>query len=143
MKTFPVVETDFLLGLRKGDEKHRWSASILELVRTKKAEDLAVCGSAFVEIGIGLRGRVSRPDTIEVMRNLRALTNLIQEIPLSGSILTSALELEERLSVSNLFDCLHAATAISHDAVIVSDDAFYEQVPGLRRLSLKGFTKKP
>lgn len=54
----------------------------------------------------------------------------------------SGLELEERPSVSNLFKCLHAATALSYDAAIVSDDRFYDRVPNITRLSLADFAKK-
>ena len=54
----------------------------------------------------------------------------------------TGLELEQRLAISNLFDCLHAATALHNDAVIVSDDRFYEQIPNLRRLSLEYFVNE-
>jgi len=137
-----VLGTDFLLGLRKGSGKHESSMAILELAKMRRAKKLAICGSAFVEIGVGLRGSLTKTDIVEVLRNLHVLTGLIMEIPLSSFILMSGLELEQRISVSNLFDCLHAATALSHDAIMVSDDPFYEQVPGLTRLSLTGFVQK-
>jgi len=138
----PVLETDFLLGLRKGDKKHQLSVEIIELAKARRAKKLAICGSAFVEIGVGLRGTMSKTDIIEVLRNLRALTITIAEIPMNSLLLMSGLELEQRLSVSNLFDCLHAATALSHDAVMVSDDPFYEKVSGLMRLSFEDFVKE-
>jgi len=142
MRTLPVLETDFLLGLRKGDKKYQSSVAILELTKMRRTKKLAICGSAFIEIGIGLRGSLIKTDIVEVLRNLRALTGSIMEIPLSSFILMSGLELEQKISVSNLFDCLHAATALVHDAIMVSDDPFYEQVPGLTRLSLTGFVQK-
>jgi predicted nucleic acid-binding protein len=135
----PVLETDFLLGLRKEDKKHQTSMKILELAKARKIKKLSACGSAFVELGVGLRGSLKKPDIVEALRLIRALTTPIPEIPLSSLILMNGLELEQRLAISNLFDCLHAATALDHDAVIVSDDHFYEQVPNLRRLSLEYF----
>ena len=138
----PILETDFLLGLRSGDSKHSSSLAILRLATARKVKKLAICGSAFVEIGVGMRGSLTRPDIVEVLLNLRALVASIAEIPLSSLIIMSGLELEDRLSVTNLFDCLHAATALSHDAVIVSDDRFYEKVPGLTRLSFTNFLQK-
>mgnify|MGYP001136891544 CR=1 FL=1 len=138
----PVLETDFLLGLRKEDKKHQTSMKVLELAKAGKVKKLAACGSAFVELGVGLRGSLKKHDIVEALRLLRALTNPIPEIPLSSLILMNGLELEQRLAISNLFDCLHAATALYHDAVIVSDDRFYEQVPNLRRLSLEYFVEE-
>gem|GEM_PF-2088675 len=134
----PVLGTDFLTGLRRGDKKHRLCMSMLDLAEAWKVKKLAVCGSAFIEIGVGMSGSLVMRDIIEVLRNLRALTIPITEIPLS-LIVISGLELEEGLSVSNLFHCLHVATALKYDAVIVSDDRFYEQIPSITRLSLKDF----
>jgi len=142
VRGLPVLETDFLLGLRKGDKKHESCMAILELARARRVKKLAVCGSAFVEIGVGLRGSLTKADIVEVLRNLRALTTPMVEIHLSSLLLMSGLELEQRLSISNLFDCLHAATALSHDAVMVSDDPFYEEVPNLTRLTLAGLVQK-
>jgi len=116
--------------------------AILDLAKARKVKKLAVCGSAFVEIGVGMRGSLVRQDIVEVIRNLRALITSIPELPLGSLIIMAGLELEERLSVSNLFDCLHAATALSYDAVMVSDDRFYERVPNMKRLSLTDFVKK-
>lgn len=115
---------------------------ILNLAKAKKIKKFAVCGSAFIEIAVGMRGSLTRPDIVEVLRNLRAITTPLAEVPLSSVIIMSGLELEQRLSVSNLFDCLHAATALTYDAMIVSDDRFYEQVPDLTRLTLADFVKK-
>jgi 3-polyprenyl-4-hydroxybenzoate decarboxylase len=84
---------------------------MLDLAEAWKVKKLAVCGSAFIEIGVGMSGSLVMRDIIEVLRNLRALTIPITEIPLS-LIVISGLELEEGLSVSNLFHCLHVATAL-------------------------------
>jgi len=138
----PVLETDFLLGLRKGDKKHETCIAILELAKARRAKKLAICGLAFVEIGVGLRGRIDKTDIIEVLRNLHALTTAILEIPLDSLLVMSGLEIEQKLHVSNLFDCLHAATALSHDAMMISDDPFYKQVPCLTSLSLADFMQR-
>ena len=118
------------------------SMQILDLAKSRKTKKLAVCGSAFIEIAVGMRGSLTRPNIVEVLRNLRAITTPVVEAPLSSSIVMSGLQLEQKLSVSNLFDCLHAATALSYDTTIVSDDRFYEQVPDLTRHSLTDFVKK-
>lgn len=135
----PVLETDFLLGLRKNDRKYALSKSILEIA---KHGDVLICGSAFVELGIGLRGSLKKAMIIETLQNLYALTSPVKEIPLNHSILLYALEIEQALGVSNLFDCLHAATAQSHDSKIISDDPFYDQVPNLERISFKDFVSR-
>jgi len=135
----PVLETDFLLGLRKKDKKYGLSTAILETAA--ESSELAICGSAFVEVGIGLRGSLGRTEIIETLRSLYALTHSIREIPLTNTILLSALEIEQELGTTNLFDCLHAATAKSHDAIIVSDDPFYDDVPDIKRITLKDFTR--
>jgi len=142
VRSLPVLEADFLLGLRRRDKKHRLCMAILDLAKARKVKKLAICGSAFVEIGVGMRGSLVRQDIVEVIRNLRGLITSIPELPLGSLIIMAGLELEERLSVSNLFDCLHAATALSYDAVMVSDDRFYERVPNMKRLSLTDFVKK-
>ncbi len=136
----PVLETEFLLGLRKKDKKHGLSTSILEIAKDR-SKDLAICGSAFVELGVGLRGSLSRSEIIATLESLYALTNSIKEIPLRSTILLDGLVIEQTLRISNLFDCLHAATALSHDSIIVSDDHFYDKVPNLKRVSLRDFAK--
>ncbi len=137
----PVLETDFLLGLRKKDKKHRLSTPILEIAKDR-SKDVAVCGSAFVELGVGLRGSLGRSEIVETLQSLYALTNSIKEVPLTRAVLLSGLEIEQRLEISNLFDCLHAATALSHDSMIVSDDQFYDKVPNLKRVSLRDFVSR-
>ena len=134
------METEFLLGLRKGDRKHKLSMAILDIARSK-AKQVGICGSAFVEIGVGLRGSLSRAAIVETLHNLYALTSKIKEVPLNRTILLNGLEIEKSLEVSNLFDCLHSATALSQDSVIVSDDCFYDVVPNLKRLSFKDFVE--
>lgn len=136
----PVLETEFILGLRKKDKKYGLSTSILEIAKDRSRE-IAICGSAFVELGIGLRGSLNRSEIIETLQSLYALTSSVKEIPLSHTVLLSGLEIEDSLGITNLFDCLHAATAQSHDSVIISDDSFYDKVPNLERISLKDFVK--
>jgi len=136
----PVLETEFLLGLRKKDKKHGLSTSILEIAKDR-SKDLAICGSAFVELGVGLRGSLNKSEIIATMESLYALTSSIKEIPLRSTILIYGLVIEQTLGISNLFDCLHAATALSHDSIIISDDNFYDEVPNLRRVSLRDFAK--
>ena len=138
----PVLETDFILGLRKGDKKHSVSLEILRLHKNGLTTNLAVCGSAFAELAIGLRGRFSKAEIAETIRNVRALTRGIPEVGLTSTILLRGLELEERLSITNLYDCLHIATAIEHDSNIISDDRFYNSIPNLRRISLEAYVKR-
>jgi predicted nucleic acid-binding protein len=116
------------------------STSILQ--NAKSSSDVFICGSAFIELGIGLRGSLGSAEIIETLQNLYALTSPIREIPLTNTILLSGLEIVQELGISNLFDCLHAATAKSHDSVIISDDAFYDRVPNLERISLKEFASR-
>jgi len=106
-----------------------------------RAKGVAICGSAFIELGVGLRGSISRSEIIETLQSVYALTNRIKEIPLSRTVLLSGLEIEQTMGVSNLFDCLHASTALSHDSIIVSDDPFYDKIPDLKRISLRDFAK--
>lgn len=136
----PVLETEFLFALRKEDKRHALCSTILEIAKDK-SNDLAICGSAFVEIAIGLRGTLSRSEIITTLESSHALVGPIKEIPLHSGILLSGLVLEQTLGTSNLFDCLHAATALSHDSMIVSDDHFYDEVPNLRRVSFRDFVK--
>ncbi|MFQ6075818.1 MAG: PIN domain-containing protein [Candidatus Bathyarchaeia archaeon] len=138
----PVLETDFLLGLRKGDKKHGLSMEVLRLHKEGLTSNIVVCGSAFAELAIGLKGRLSRTETMEVLRNVRALTSSIPEAGLNSAILSRGLEPEERLSITNLYDCLHAATALEHDSSIVSDDRFYDSIPSLRRIGLEAYAKQ-
>ena len=128
------------MGLRKKDKKHGLSTSILGIAKDR-SKDLAICGSAFVELGVGLRGSLSRSEIIATLESLYALTNSVKEIPLRSTILLSGLVIEQTLGISNLFDCLHAATALSHDSIIVSDDHFYDNIPNLKRVSLRDFAK--
>jgi len=44
--------------------------------------------------------------------------------------------------LSSYFDACYAATALlfDHDRVVVSVDAIYDRVPGLKRVDLRGLT---
>lgn len=52
------------MGLHREDNKHRLYMTILDLARTKKIKKLAICESALIEIGIGLRGSLARLDIV-------------------------------------------------------------------------------
>ena len=80
----PVLETDFLLGLRKDDKKHELYMKIIDLHRKGRTKNLAICSSAYAELSIGLRGKFPKSTIIEILRSLRALTHKIPEIKLSA-----------------------------------------------------------
>ena len=54
---------------------------------------------------------------------------------LSTKLLLLQAEIEEKYKLS-YFDSLIAASALSVDGVIVSDDKIFERIPGIRRIPL-------
>lgn len=132
----PVLETEFLLGLRKGDKRNKTARSILSRAEEGKMDKVVIAGSAVMEIAFGLRGRFDKPDIVEILELIRGMTPALPILNLDTDMIMEGLKIELRLPDSNLFDCLHAATALRHDGVIVSSDPFYESVAGMRRLDL-------
>jgi len=115
----------------------------MKILRSSRARrNIAIAGSAFVEIAIGLRGRLGPGVAVETLRNILILAGRLREIPLTSKILYEGLKLEEKIGVKNLYDCLHASTALSHDGIIVSNDTFYDRIEGLIRISLKEYARK-
>jgi len=132
----PVLETEFLLGHRKGDKRIRVVRSILSRAEESKIDKVVIAGSAVMEIAFGLRGRFDKPGIVEILELIRGVTSAFPILNLDMDTIIEGLKIELRLADSNLFDCLHAATALRHDRVIVSSDPFYESVEGIRRLDL-------
>lgn len=132
----PVLETEFLLGLRKGDERNAVVRSILSRAEESKIDRVVIAGSAVLEIAFGLRGRLDKHGIVEILELIRGVTSPLPIVNLDMDTMIEGLKIELRLAGSSLFDCLHAATALRHDRVIVSSDPFYESVEGIRRLDL-------
>ena len=108
------------------------------LLPTLLREGLALSFVSHMELWDGAFGS---PDPRRAARELRAFLRRVTVLPFSHrvSLRTAALRREMRRQGLRLdhrmLDILIAGTALTHDLVIVTSDADFEEIPGLRRLN--------
>lgn len=73
---------------------------------------------------------------IETFRNLRGLTSIVKEVPLTSAIMSRAMDLQALVQNCDLYHSLHSATALEIDGWVISDDVFYDTIPNLKRNTL-------
>ena len=131
----PVADTELLFLLNPKDPRHEYALRIVEKLKGR----LYVPDTALLESEVTLRsrGRSSR----QVVMAFLALKKIfidydIKEIcTLNLDTMLLHLDLVERYKLS-YFNSLLAASAISVDSIIVSDDKVFDNVMGLKRIPI-------
>jgi len=130
----PVADTEFLFALNPRDRKHQYAIRLL-----KEISDLMVPDTAALEFQVVLRvrGRNLSQVKMALLALHEALTrsNVEEAKTVSVSLLAFQSELEERYGLS-YFDSLIAASALTLDRQVISDDDAFERVPNLKRIPL-------
>lgn len=130
----PVADTEFLFALNPRDPKHTYAMRLL-----KELSGLMVPDTAVLEFQIVLRTRGRSPSQVRMV--LLALyealiRSSVKEVKtLSLNLLAFQSELEDRYGLS-YFDSLIAASALTLDRQIVSDDEAFDIIPDLKRIPL-------
>jgi len=130
----PVVDTEFLFALNPKDHKHQNTMKMLET-----ASNLMMPDSAAIEYQAVLRsrGRDLTQTKLALLALHEALTRKkVREMKtINTSLLAFQSELEEKYGLS-FFDSLIAASALTLDREIVSDDDAFDRIPDLKRKPL-------
>lgn len=130
----PVADTDFLFAINPRDPKHQHAMRLL-----KELGDLMVPDTAVLEFQVVLRARGRTPFQVKMalLALHEALTrNNVEEVKtISTSLLAFQSELEDKYELS-YFDSLIAASALTLDRRVVSDDCAFDKIPDLKRISL-------
>jgi predicted nucleic acid-binding protein len=130
----PVLDTEVLFALDPKDVHHKGAVRILS-----SKTDLVVPDTSLFEYLTVLRTmNVKASDVKQLFLALAqdlSRRGVTQAKTIDALLLTKHSELE---SDSNLtfFDSLIAASALSLDQAIVSDDKDFDRVPGLKRIQL-------
>ena len=130
----PVADTEFLFALNPRDRKHQHAMRLL-----KEISELMVPDTAALEFQVVLRARGRSPSQVKMV--LLALHEALTRSNVEGvetvsvTLLALQSELEERYGLS-YFDSLIAASALTLDRQVISDDDAFERVPNLKRIPL-------
>ncbi len=130
----PVIDTEVLFALNPRDSKHEHALNLF-----KEAISLVVPDTAILEFQMVLRGRGSSvSDTKLALGALHEALNLnkVKEVNTLGTnLLALQCKLEERHHFSYI-DSLIAASALTLDNVLVSDDDAFKKIPDLTLIPL-------
>ena len=141
-----IAETEFLLGTAEGDRNFETVTEILKLherLKEKRVDSgLRITASAYLEIAFGLRGKLGPTKTADLVRALKTTVLSVEEIPVTSGDIRRGLETEEALGTRNLFDCIHAGIALERATELLSNDPFFDQIEGLRKLTFRGFVNR-
>ncbi|MBS7611632.1 PIN domain-containing protein [Candidatus Bathyarchaeota archaeon] len=130
----PIADTEFLFALNPKDRRHDYAIRLL-----KELNGLMVPDTAVLEFQAVLRARGRSPSQVRMA--LLALHDIlmqngVKEVKtLSLSLLAFQSELEDRYGLS-YFDSLIAASALTLDRQVVSDDEAFDRVSNLKRIPL-------
>ena len=134
----PVLDTEVLFGLRKADRLHSAAHRRLTALSEENARLIAP-DTAILELQTVIRSLGKTAS--EVQRLLRALAQKFKEyrIDEATTLDVRALIVQSRLEEQHgltYFDSLIAASTLSLDSIIISNDEAFDRVPGLKRVSL-------
>lgn len=135
----PVLDTEVLFALNPRDQKHESAVKTLSELR-EQGSGIYVPDTALLEFQIVLRTINKEPASIKAsLLALRMVVEVIrgEEIKTIGSyLLAKQCEIEVNHGLT-YFDSLIAASALSLDSQIVSDDHAFDRVTGIQRIPLK------
>lgn len=130
----PVADTEVLFALNPRDPKHHHA-----LERLRELSNIIVPDTSALEFQMVLRGRGRRASQVrdamlalhEVLRRM----NVREERSMSLALLALQCDLEESYGLT-YFDSLIAASALTLDGELISDDEAFDKVPSLKRIPL-------
>ena len=131
----PVADTEVLFALRPADHRHH---DVIKLLTT--LSDVMVPDTALLEFELVLRGR-GLPDG-DVVRALSLVKTILERL---GVAQVKTMDLDLLIQHNNImvnyglsfFDSLIAASALSLDEMVISDDRDFDRVPGLKRIGIR------
>jgi predicted nucleic acid-binding protein len=130
----PVADTEFLFALNPKDCKHQNAIRLL-----KEVSNLMVPDTAALEFQAVLRARGRNPSQVKMallaLYEVLKRNNVKEAKTLGLSLLAFQSEIEENYGLS-YFDSLLAASALTLDRQVISDDYAFDKVPGLKRIPL-------
>lgn len=125
------MESDFLFGLREGDEHHGDVDKALSMCK-KGILDISVLSSAVVEVRTTLysRGLTFREveDSTALMDAMLSEAGVKNYVPVKLSDVVLAEILRSQFTELTFFDSLHAAISKRIGAPIVSGDPIYQKI---------------
>jgi len=130
----PALDTEVLFAL---DAKDRHHGRALKFLASRG--DIIAPDTTILEFGLVMRsmgvGSADRGKAAATLNQALAAYGVRQERTIDARLLARQCELESRFGMT-FFDSLIAASALALDGTIVSDDKAFDDVPGLRRISL-------
>lgn len=133
----PVVDTEFLFGMRANDKKHALVKKILESRHEIQIPSLAVFEVMVVCLSEG-KGSAVAIETLDLIQHVINQHNL-RIIPFDVGQLMSGLKIYG--GGIGLFDALIAGVALMHDETVLGDDDDFLGIGGLKRVTLKEYAK--
>lgn len=132
-----VVETQFLFGLVPGDRWNPEVEDVLDLVE-ESALDVRCLGSGILEVifvakAHGRKDRAIRASLGAMLSKLH-IHNIREVETISLADFIGCLSLRERYRLS-FYDALHASSTLNRSAILISNDAAYDKISKLRKLS--------
>jgi len=131
----PVADTELLFAMNPRDRKHKDAINLL-----KEVNGLVVPDTAILEFQIVLRARGRSPSQVRIallaLHEVLTQNNVKEVKTLSVSLLAFQSELEEKYRLS-YFDSLIAASALTLDRQVVSDDESFDRIPNIKRVPIK------
>ena len=129
----PIADTELLFALSSLDKKHE------KTVRSLKIKGLKILDTALLEFQIVLKARGRSPKeiylAIEALRNIFHSMGIKEICTINTKFFLLQAEIERKYKLS-YFDSMIAASALSLDGIVVSDDTAFDRVPNLKRIPL-------
>ena len=130
----PALDTEVLFAFDPRDKKH---ARVLKLLASAKG--LSAPDVSLLEFQLVLRSRGRSPEerseAISDVYTILSAHGVEEAKTIDSDLFALQCELESEYALT-FFDSLIAASALSLDSSIVSDDEAFDSVPNLRRISL-------
>lgn len=134
----PIADTEVLFALNPRDPKHTHAIKTLQ-----DLDNITVPDTSILEFQIVLRGRGR--SSSQVRNALLALHEILRRMKVGENktinitLLALQCELEERHGLT-YFDSLIAASALTLDGQVISDDRAFNKIPNLERIPLSPST---
>ncbi len=133
-----MVDTEVLFGMNPKDKRHHDTLSRLQELLSKHRKIFAP-DTALFEFQTVLRSIDREPKVIRMiilgLRKALEINGVEEAKTIDSSLLAKQSEIEERYGLT-YFDGLIAASALSLDGEIVSNDPAFDSVLGLKRTAI-------
>ncbi len=131
-----LLESDMLIAYLKKDDWLKPTAErVVGAVEAGRLGEVACSAATLHEMYYVFSGHAPLHTILADFARITTMKNL-KFLNQDAETYLSALHLAETYKISSVFDALYAATALSPsvpDHTIISTDAVFEKVPGLRR----------